>query len=284
MRRSPARSAAWCGWAAPSAACRGVSSRRNSGASERYLAQIESGAGNPSVVVMRAIADALEMPIVRTAAADRRRSRRAMRASSTCLAALPPDELPAIADLIERHDRPRRRGRPRAAHRAGRSARRGQIDARPDAGRQARLCRSSSSTAWSSRNTARACRMLIEMSGVATFRRHERACLERVVAENRAGGDRDRGRHRLQSRNLRAAAAPHPHGLDQRAARGAHEPGDEAGRFPADGEEPRGDGRPASPFSKRAAGLRSRRSARSIRRARRCEQSLAKLDKIVRPG
>ena len=28
--------------------------------------------------------------------------------------------------------------------------------------------------------------LLIEMSGVATFRRHERACLERVIAENEA--------------------------------------------------------------------------------------------------
>ena len=54
---------------------RGMSRRQlaqESGTSERYLAQIESGAGNPSILVMRAIADALEMPIVRTAAADRR--------------------------------------------------------------------------------------------------------------------------------------------------------------------------------------------------------------------
>src|SRR6185312_17396012 len=46
---------------------RGVSRRQlaqDSGTSERYLAQIESGAGNPSVLVMRSIADALDMPIV----------------------------------------------------------------------------------------------------------------------------------------------------------------------------------------------------------------------------
>src|SRR6188768_328307 len=45
---------------------RGMSRRQlaqESGTSERYLAQIEGGAGNPSVLVLRAIADALEMPM-----------------------------------------------------------------------------------------------------------------------------------------------------------------------------------------------------------------------------
>src|SRR5580765_3322526 len=45
---------------------RGMSRRQlaqESGTSERYLAQIESGAGNPSIMVMRAIADALEIPL-----------------------------------------------------------------------------------------------------------------------------------------------------------------------------------------------------------------------------
>src|SRR5215813_12028438 len=36
---------------------------QESATSERYLAQIEGGAGNPSVLVMRAIADALETPL-----------------------------------------------------------------------------------------------------------------------------------------------------------------------------------------------------------------------------
>jgi len=45
---------------------RGMSRRQlaqESATSERYLAQIESGAGNPSVLVMRAISDALEIPL-----------------------------------------------------------------------------------------------------------------------------------------------------------------------------------------------------------------------------
>src|SRR5260370_6669667 len=35
-----------------------------SGASERYLAQIEAGEGNPSVIMLSAIAQALDVPIV----------------------------------------------------------------------------------------------------------------------------------------------------------------------------------------------------------------------------
>ena len=46
---------------------RGMTRRQlaeQSGASERYLAQIESGQGNPSVIILKAIADALEVPVV----------------------------------------------------------------------------------------------------------------------------------------------------------------------------------------------------------------------------
>ena len=37
---------------------------QDSGTSERYLAQIESGEGNPSVIVLRSIAEALDVPII----------------------------------------------------------------------------------------------------------------------------------------------------------------------------------------------------------------------------
>src|SRR5262245_42592177 len=46
---------------------RGKSRRQlaqESGNSERYLAQIEGGAGHPSLLVMRSVAGALELPIV----------------------------------------------------------------------------------------------------------------------------------------------------------------------------------------------------------------------------
>src|SRR5271170_2881013 len=64
--------------------------------SERYLAQIESGAGNPSVSVLRAIAQAFDLPCAallpeanpRTAALD---------AILDLLAQVPDGELPALA-------------------------------------------------------------------------------------------------------------------------------------------------------------------------------------------
>ena len=46
---------------------RGITRRKlaqDSGISERYLAQIESGQGNPSVIVLKAIAEAIEMAII----------------------------------------------------------------------------------------------------------------------------------------------------------------------------------------------------------------------------
>src|SRR6478736_6136488 len=50
-----------------SRAKRGVTRRQlaqESGASERYLAQIEGGQGNPSVLILKSIADALDLPII----------------------------------------------------------------------------------------------------------------------------------------------------------------------------------------------------------------------------
>src|SRR5205809_3510971 len=46
---------------------RGMTRRQlaqQSGASERYLAQIESGQGNPSVMVLKSIAEALGVPMI----------------------------------------------------------------------------------------------------------------------------------------------------------------------------------------------------------------------------
>ena len=95
--------------------------------------------------------------------------------------------------------------------------------------------------------------MLIEMSGLATFRRYERACLERVIAEHDRVVIATAGGIVVEPGDLRAAAAAHAHGLGQGAARGAHEPRDGAGRFPADGAEPRSDGRPVAILEARSA-------------------------------
>ena len=56
------------------------------------------------------------------------------------------------------------------------------------------------------------------MAGLATFRRYERACLERVIAEHDAAVIATAGGIVSNAGDLRAAAAPHPHGLDQGAA------------------------------------------------------------------
>src|SRR5438552_14983275 len=77
---------------------RGITRRQlaeASGASERYLAQIEGGQGNPSVLILKSIADALDVPAVellprtggRGAALDR---------ILDLLARLPQSDLPAI--------------------------------------------------------------------------------------------------------------------------------------------------------------------------------------------
>ncbi len=124
-----------------------------SATSERYLAQIESGAGNPSASVLRAIALALDLPAAALLPASgdahrgarrRARSRRAgagSRTSRTCQA----DRSARCA---------RRRRRPGAAHRAHWPARRRQVDARPHAGAAISAGRSSSSTASSRKITA----------------------------------------------------------------------------------------------------------------------------------
>ena len=50
---------------------------------------------------------------------------------------------------------------------------------------------------------------LIEIAGLATFRRYERACLERVIAEHDAAVIATAGGIVSNAGNLRAAAAPH---------------------------------------------------------------------------
>jgi XRE family aerobic/anaerobic benzoate catabolism transcriptional regulator len=168
-----------------SRAKRGMTRRQlahDSGASERYLAQIESGTGNPTVIVMRAIAQALEVPIGELLPAEQGRSTTLARAVEL-LSGLPPDELPAVADLIERH-----LGRAAEADRAERIALVGLRGAgKSTLGQRLadRLrCPFVELDRMVEQQYGASIPLLIEMSGVATFRRHERACLERVIAEN----------------------------------------------------------------------------------------------------
>src|SRR6266566_5420386 len=69
-------------------------------ASERYLAQIESGAGNPSVTVLRAIAQALDLPAAALLGEPSANS--AARAALLDLVArLPDSTLVELTELIE---------------------------------------------------------------------------------------------------------------------------------------------------------------------------------------
>src|SRR5215471_11104438 len=82
---------------------RGLTRRQlahDSGASERYLAQIESGQGNPSVIILRSIADALDVPIIELVPRTDGPAA-AMTHILDLVGRTPLAELPALAELIE---------------------------------------------------------------------------------------------------------------------------------------------------------------------------------------
>ncbi len=166
---------------------RGITRRQlaeQSGASERYLAQIESGQGNPSVTILKGIADALDVPVAELLPGAGGRGK-AFGRILDLLAGVPPSELAAIADLIEG-----RTSADLAADRARRIALVGLRGAgKSTLGRKLaerlgvpfieldRLIEQEYGTRISD---------LVEIAGVATFRRYERGCLERVIAEHAA--------------------------------------------------------------------------------------------------
>jgi XRE family aerobic/anaerobic benzoate catabolism transcriptional regulator len=166
---------------------RGMSRRQlaqESGTSERYLAQIESGAGNPSVLVMRAIADALEIPLFELLPQTGGIAAPYARVIDL-LGRASPGDLSAIADLIERRidgapatDRARRIAL--VGLRGGGKSTLGKLLAEKLGVPFIELNRMVEQEYGASMP------LLIEMSGVATFKRIERACLERVVLENEA--------------------------------------------------------------------------------------------------
>jgi XRE family aerobic/anaerobic benzoate catabolism transcriptional regulator len=170
-----------------SRAKRGVTRRqlaRASGASERYLAQIEAGQGNPSVIILKSIAEALDVPIIellprnstRPAAFDR---------IVDLLTRLPASELPAVAETIEC-----RLARDASADRAQRVA----LVGLRGAGKSTlgRMLAAGLGVPFIELNRLveqdYGARIpdLIEMAGIATFRRYERAALERAIAEHSA--------------------------------------------------------------------------------------------------
>ena len=152
--------------------------------SERYLAQIESGAGNPSASVLRAIAQAFELPAA--ALLPEPDARKASLGAILELLALAPEgELPELAKLIEA-----RVALPGRADRARRIA----LVGLRGAGKSTLGRMLADHLGWPLIELDRVVEEdygasipdLIEMAGSATFRRHERGALERIVAAHDA--------------------------------------------------------------------------------------------------
>jgi XRE family aerobic/anaerobic benzoate catabolism transcriptional regulator len=155
-----------------------------SGASERYLAQIEGGQGNPSVIILASIARALDVPIIELIPRSNGRTA-AMAQILDVLGRVPLAELPAIADLLER-----RAGQDAAADRGRRIA----LVGLRGAGKSTLGRRLADTLGCPFIELDRLVEQdygarlpdLIEMGGLATFRRHERVCLERIIDKHAA--------------------------------------------------------------------------------------------------
>lgn len=164
---------------------RGISRRQlaaDSGISERYLAQIEGGHGNPSVNVLKSIADAIAVPVFellpRTGLGNS-----AIDRVHDLLARLPATELPAIAAAMEE----------RLGSAADRGRRIALVGLR-GAGKST-LGRKLAEhlgvpflelNRVIEQNHGASVAVLIELSGLATFRKYEHECLQRVIAEHDA--------------------------------------------------------------------------------------------------
>jgi XRE family transcriptional regulator, aerobic/anaerobic benzoate catabolism transcriptional regulator len=155
-----------------------------SGTSERYLAQIEGGQGNPSVIILASIARALDVPIIELLPRGNGRTA-AMTHILDVLGRVPLAELPALAELIES-----RAGQDAAADRGRRIALIGLRGAgKSTLGRRLAGvlgCPFLELDRLVEQEYGARIPDLIEMGGVATFRRYERACLERLIGEHEA--------------------------------------------------------------------------------------------------
>ena len=166
---------------------RGMTRRQLAAASEtseRYLAQIESGGGNPSASVLRAIAQAFDLPAAALLPEPGAR-KASLGAILELLAEVPEDELPELAKLIE--------ARVALPDRADRARRIALVGLR-GAGKSTLGRILADHLGWPLIELDRVVEEdygasipdLIEMAGSATFRRHERGALERIVTAHEA--------------------------------------------------------------------------------------------------
>jgi XRE family aerobic/anaerobic benzoate catabolism transcriptional regulator len=152
--------------------------------SERYLAQIESGTGNPSVTVLRAIAQALDIPAANLLGEPVVHNS-ARVALLDAVAELPDHRLAELAQLIEARFLPSDR-----ADRARRIALVGLRGAgKSTLGRMLARhlgCPFIELDRLVEQDYGASIPDMIEIAGTATLRRHERAALARVIAEHEA--------------------------------------------------------------------------------------------------
>src|SRR5580698_4312311 len=150
--------------------------------SERYLAQIESGSGNPSVSVLRAIAQALDLPCAALLPEAGARTA-ALGEILDLIARVPEGELPALTKEIET-----RLARAGNADRARRIALVGLRGAgKSTLGRMLAQHMNAPFVELDrivEQDYGASIPDLIEMAGTATFRRYERSALERIVTAN----------------------------------------------------------------------------------------------------
>ena len=152
--------------------------------SERYLAQIESGAGNPSVTVLRAIAQALDIPAA-SLLGEPVAHNGARTALLDLVARLPDQSLAELTQLIKARFLP--------SEHADRARRIAWVGLR-GAGTSTLGRMLARHVGWPFLELDRVVEQdygasipdMIEMAGTATFRRHERAALARVIAEHEA--------------------------------------------------------------------------------------------------
>ncbi len=152
--------------------------------SERYLAQIESGAGNPSASVIRAIAQAFDLPAAALLPGTPAQSE-TFGAMLDLLAQVPASELANLKKLIE--SRVARAGHADRVRRIALVGLRG-------AGKSTLGRMLAAHLGWPFIELDRVVEEdygasipdLIEMAGTATFRRHERSALDRVIAAHEA--------------------------------------------------------------------------------------------------
>jgi XRE family aerobic/anaerobic benzoate catabolism transcriptional regulator len=152
--------------------------------SERYLAQIETGAGNPSASVLRAIAQAFDLPAAALLPATAVQSE-AFGAVLDLLVQVPESELADLKNLLQS-----RIARAGGADRARRIA----LVGLRGAGKSTLGRMLAQHLGWPFIELDRVVEDdygasipdLIEMAGTATFRRHERSALDRVIAAHEA--------------------------------------------------------------------------------------------------